>query len=99
MQSAFLAGVFPPPTSSPHIFTGHNGTCTWCTTDAWKPFFVKCVDGNTICFYKLLNVFQRPAQQRVVLNDLIMLVPLHSFHLTTISRLFSTNAGNPHRTI
>ena len=91
-----FAIAFPPPTTGAKIFTFFDSAGTRSATYAHKTFVVQYVVRNVMRFDKGFGIFESPMEYRVVLKELISIVPLEYREVFTGCTLVGTKPCDPY---
>ena len=97
VETAFLFAIaFPPPTTGAEIFTFLDSAGTRSATYAHKTFVVQYVVRNVMHFDKGFGILESPVEYRVVLKELIGIVPLEYREVFTGCTLVGTKPCDPY---
>ena len=97
VETAFLFAIaFPPPTSGTKIFTFFDSAGTRSATYADKTFVVQYVVRNVVCFDNGFSILESPVEYRIVLKELLSIVPLEYREVFTGCTLVGTEPCDPY---
>ena len=97
VQSALpVVGRLPPPSSGADVLAGLHGAGAWLAAYAGETFVVQLVVGHMVFADIVPDVFFRPVDERIHLQLMMHLVPLHSLHVLAGDTLAAAQSAHPY---
>ena len=90
-----MIGRLPPPAPGTHILTRLNGACTGFATDTGVASIMQLVIRDMMLLDIVPDLLLRPRDERIDLDELVYLVPLHDLHVLAGDTLLTSQATDP----